>query len=283
MTMQNSPSHPPLDDLQSRSRGQFDRQSARYGKSHILADTADIEAALQGVEWRSGLRALDVATGGGHTGFFLASRGVDVVFADISPAMLENIRQRARDEGLEVETREHPAEQLPYPDGSFDLVTCRVAAHHFSDVGAFVKESARVLREGGWFLLIDGVSPNNAPEATAWLHDVERFRDPSHGRLLSPNEWRNLVESAGLEISHSTVTRLKQPSLTWYFETAATSEENRLRVIELVKHAPESARRLFDLGEENGETVWWWQRMALLAQKSSSVANAGSGSGYPVL
>ncbi|MDL5052506.1 class I SAM-dependent methyltransferase [Oscillatoria laete-virens NRMC-F 0139] len=119
-----------LNDIQKRAQEQFDRQSGHYGKSHILADTADIVEALKGVEICPGMTALDVATGGGHTAVFLAERGLHVTAADLSAKMLEATAQLALDRGVSVTTRQHAAEELPYADASFDIVTCRTAAHH---------------------------------------------------------------------------------------------------------------------------------------------------------
>ena len=64
-----------LDDIQRSAQQQFDRQSARYGKDHILADTSDVAEIIVRVPAGQGRRALDVATGGGHTGLYLASQG----------------------------------------------------------------------------------------------------------------------------------------------------------------------------------------------------------------
>ena len=125
-----------LNSIQQSSQAQFDRQSDRYGKNHILADISDVEAAFHWIVQPTNPTALDIATGGGHTGLCLASRGYRVTLADISSAMLTNAVKLAGERGLTVETRQHPAEELPYPDTSFDLVSCRVAAHHFHDKGA---------------------------------------------------------------------------------------------------------------------------------------------------
>ncbi len=210
---------------------------------------------------------LDLATGAGHTGLFLAGQGHRVILADIAEPMLERAREAAGSRGLQVETRMHPAEELPYESESFELVTCRVAAHHFSDPAAFIRESARVLRKGAWFLLIDGSVPDDEPVAKAWTHQVEKLRDPSHGRFLTPRKWSRLCAECGLAVQDCSVTPFKQPDLEWYFETAATPPENREKVLQLVRDAPAEARRLFKVGEEDGKIVWWWQRLTLIARK----------------
>lgn len=256
-----------LDPVQRAAQEQFARQSGRYGQGHILQNVEDVRAALAHMTLPDRAHVLDVATGGGHTGILLASLGHDVTLSDLAQPMLDRASEGARERGLTVQTRLHSAEQLPDADGTFDLVTCRVAAHHFSSPEIFVHESARVLRSGGWFLLIDGTVEDDQPEAEEWSHAVEKLRDPSHHRFVTPRVWEKFCTSAGLRVVHSGLTPFKQPDLNWYFETAATTPENRRQVLELVQHPPESARKLFRLGEEDGKIVWWWQRLTLVAQK----------------
>lgn len=258
---------PQLDPIQRAAQEQFGKQSERYGRGHILENIADVEQALAPLNLPPGLAALDVATGGGHTGVYLASLGHRVTAADIAEPMLKRASELAASRGLKVETRQHAAEAFPYPDASFDLVTCRVAAHHFSSPESFIRETARVLKPGGHFLLIDGSIEDDQPEAEEWLHQVEKFRDPSHHRLLTPRAWSVLCEQNGLHVENLSLTPFKQPDLNWYFETAATSPENRRAVLGLIARIPGSARKLFRLAKEDGRIVWWWQRLALVAVK----------------
>jgi ubiquinone/menaquinone biosynthesis C-methylase UbiE len=256
-----------LNEIQQASQEQFARQSHRYGSGHILENIEDVRAAAETIPLPARARVLDIATGAGHTALFFAALGHDVTAADIAPPMLERVREAACKRGLPITTRLHPAEKLPYADGEFALVTCRVAAHHFSSPPDFVRETARVLARDGHFLLIDGSVADDQPEAEAWIHEVEKLRDPSHNRFLTPRAWSELCERNGLAVQSAPLTPFKQPDLNWYFETAATPAQNREQVRRLIESAPAAAHALFQIAEEDGRTVWWWQRLTLIAKK----------------
>lgn len=256
-----------LDAVQQAAQAQFAKQSHRYGQGHILENVDDVRAAIEPLPLPHPAKALDVATGGGHTGLYLASIGHHVTLNDLAQPMLDRAARTAAERELTVQTRRHPAEKYPYPDATFDLVTCRVAPHHFSSPPDFIRETARVLKSGGFFVLIDGSVQDDEPEAEEWLHQVEKLRDPSHNRLLTPRAWAGLCRANELTVIKSELHPFKQPDLNWYFETAATSSENRAKVLDLVANAPASARRLFQLGEEDGKIVWWWPRLTLTARK----------------
>lgn len=256
-----------LNATQRAAQEQFSRQSARYGNGHILEDVADVRELLAHIALPPSARVLDVACGAGHTGLHLASLGHSVTCADLSAAMLERTREAAAARGLSVETRQHPAEQMPYSAGTFELVTCRVAPHHFSAPAEFVREVARVLAPGGWFLLIDGTVPDEDSAAGAWLNRVEKLRDPSHVELYSPARWKDWCMTAGLAVEHCGIHQKKQPDLQWYFETAATPPANREEVLALIKAASAETRATFQLGEEEGRTVWQWPMLELVARK----------------
>jgi SAM-dependent methyltransferase len=85
-----------------------------------------------------------------------------------------------------------PAEDLPFADASFDSVACRVAAHHFADVRAAVRELARVSR--GRVVVCDNTFVDDASE------EADRVRDPTHVRNYSAAEWEQFFDEAGLEV-----------------------------------------------------------------------------------
>jgi len=115
--------NPELNEVQRAAKAQFAKQSHRYAQGHILENVADVEAAVTPLNLKPGARVLDVATGAGHTGLYLAGLGHRVTLTDLAAPMLDRVREAAAKRGLTIETRQHPAEQLPYADASFDLVT----------------------------------------------------------------------------------------------------------------------------------------------------------------
>lgn len=88
---------------------------------------------------------------------------------------------RKKKEPENVRFQQGTAESLPFPDDSFDIITCRYAAHHFSDVRKAVREVARVLKQDGRFLLVDHYAPED-PVLDEFVNHLNRLRDPSHVR-----------------------------------------------------------------------------------------------------
>ena len=143
-------------------------------------------------------------------------------------------------------------EAIPFRDGSFDLVTCRIAAHHFASVGAAVRQVARVLRPGGTFLLQDILGHDDG-DASAFLLEVERRRDPSHVRSYRAAEWRAFLRAAGLTVIEDTVVPKVRPWREWTARTLMAADA--LHDLErFVRQAPERCRAAFDF-RLNGEAI----------------------------
>ena len=107
-----------------------------------------------------------------------------------------------RERGLDNVTVElADAEDLPFEDNTFDLVTCRIAPHHFSNVMAFLREAARVLRANGTLAVVDNIVPDNEA-AAAYINATEKRRDPSHARALSLGEWEAAITAAGFRVTY---------------------------------------------------------------------------------
>jgi SAM-dependent methyltransferase len=176
----------------------FGEAAADYAASTVHAAGPSLTRLLELIETRPTWRHLDIATGAGHTALAFAARVAKVTASDITPQMLAETRKLAKERGLSnVVTAQAEAQDLPFPDTSYHLVTCRLAAHHFRKPRAFVREAARVLIPGGIFALVDNISPDDESLAARY-NAFEKLRDSSHGRALCLDEWTTLIRNAGL-------------------------------------------------------------------------------------
>lgn len=138
---------------------------------------------------------LDVACGAGHIAEEIAPHVRQVVGVDLTPTLLRLAAGRLRVAGVDnVLLQEGTGSRLPFLDGSFDLVVCRSALHHFADPAGPVAEMARVCRPGGRVAVADMVAPG--PEIRAALDEIHRRIDPSHTSVLLDTELAELLSSA---------------------------------------------------------------------------------------
>ncbi len=164
------------------------------------------------VSWAEGAKtALDVATGGGHVARRLREAGLEVVSSDPAPGMHPDVICRAED--------------LPFADGSFDLVVTRIAPHHFDDVPAAIAEMARISR--------DLVVVEDTLYVSEAVEEAEILRDPTHVRSYTEEEWRAFLEGAGLVVEEVERFEKRHPLEDWLDRTG-TPEDDAARVRELL-------------------------------------------------
>jgi SAM-dependent methyltransferase len=184
-----------------------------YRNSPTHREGEDLDALVAWCEPGPDVAALDVATGGGHVARRLAEAGCRVTTCDAAEGMRPDVVC--------------PAEALPFPDGSFDVVACRIAAHHFTDVAAAVREMARVTR--------NLVVVEDTLYADERVEEAERLRDPTHVRSYSEPEWRGFMEAAGLAVDRAERFPKRHPVEPWLARVACT-DETAARVRELLSH-----------------------------------------------
>jgi ubiquinone/menaquinone biosynthesis C-methylase UbiE len=186
-------------------------RAAAYRESATHREGPDLDLLVEWCEPGPGVTALDVATGGGHVARRLREAGCTVVTVDPAPGMRPDVVG--------------PAESIPFEDGSFDVVTCRIAAHHFEDVRAAIGEMARVARRR--VVIEDNVFADERVE------EAERLRDPTHVRCYSEEEWKELLTTAGLEVEQ--VERFeRRPVLDDWLARTETPAADAERVRELL-------------------------------------------------
>jgi SAM-dependent methyltransferase len=184
-------------------------QAFRESPTH--REGADLELVVELCEPAAGVTALDVATGGGHVARRLREEGCTVVTVDPAPGMQPDVIARAED--------------LPFADSSFDVVTCRIAPHHFEDVRHAVAEMARVSRR--LVVIEDNLHIDEQVE------EAERLRDPTHVRCYSADEWMEFFVAAGLDVERVELLERKRDVDDW-LARVETPDDDARRVKELL-------------------------------------------------
>jgi SAM-dependent methyltransferase len=155
---------------------EWDARAGYYRQSRTHACGADLDQVVAWCEPGPGVAALDVASGGGHVARRLRELGCVVTTADAAAGMEPDVVC--------------PAEHLPFADGSFDVVVCRLAVHHFQDPALAVLEMARVTRR---LVVI---------EDTLFIDDrvqqAERLRDATHVSHYGRDELGRFLAAASL-------------------------------------------------------------------------------------
>ncbi len=183
--------------MNSSSSERFDAIASNYATSevHLSSSTlVRLHELLPSVQ-----SVCDVASGAGHTGLGFAGVASRIVAVDPSPNMLVEVRQLASKRNVNVETVEAYAESIPLPTSSFDLVVCRLAAHHFSDLSKAMSEMTRLAKPGGYVAVIDMEGDEDA-DLDALNHEIEVLHDPTHVRSYTAKYWQELFKTNGLHV-----------------------------------------------------------------------------------
>ena len=190
----------------------WDERAEAYRASKTHASDADLETVVEMCNPHAQKKILDVATGGGHVARRLRELGADVVTLDPSPGMQPDVIA--------------PAEHIPFEDGSFDCVVTRIAAHHFTSMGEALGEMVRVSNRE---LVIEDTLYRSEEHEQA-----EKLRDPSHVRSYSEEEWRDMLEDAGVEIERVEYFEKTHDTDDWLARTGCTGDD-AARVRELLR------------------------------------------------
>lgn len=203
----------------------FGKRAEQYRESTIHGNSVDLQR-MSDMLGNDLEKALDVATGGGHTAIKMAEISEKVIAIDITPEMIKEAGKLADSKVLtNIEFRLMDVHQLDFPDESFDVVATRFAAHHFRDINAALAEMTRVLKPGGKMYILDcSVIDGNMTESV--INHIELLRDSSHKCSYSPRQWEQLLKELPLEIEHMEL-QMAEYQLPEWFDSLGTPQEKR--------------------------------------------------------
>lgn len=227
------------DEKKAQVQAQFGVHAQGYVESKTHAQGAELTRLIELSQPQPDWQTLDVATGGGHTALLFSQYVRLSVAYDLTFPMLKAARQHIQAQGANnVIFVGGDAENLPFAPGTFQLVTCRIAAHHFLDAFRFVQACHRVLAPGGLLLVQDQVLPDHK-QAAQYVDSFEKLRDPSHNRAFDEYEWRGMLLDADFVVAHTEVIIKRHELLPWAQRLGCTPETiERLQVLLLQAPAP---------------------------------------------
>jgi ubiquinone/menaquinone biosynthesis C-methylase UbiE len=246
----------------SLSQAQFGKNAAEYLTSKPHAEGKSLDRLVALTRPQPHWHVLDVATGAGHTAYAFAPHAARVWATDITDEMLNLVRDEiAKRKLANMRTAHAKAEALPFEDGVFDLVTCRVAPHHFDSIPKFLDEVRRVLKRDGTFAVVDNIVPVGS--VGDYINAFERFRDPSHLRAWTVEEWRAALAQHGFAVAHEEVLEKTMDFAYWAGRHDATMQAYLRAMLE---HAMPAVKDVLTPQESSGSLTFRLSEVLLVAR-----------------
>ena len=258
---------PPAPPGESASQRMFGAQASAYAASQVHISDNRLTALQRMIaEGPAAGWAIDLGTGAGFTAFAAAAYARQVVASDLTREMLEETRRIGRErQSSNVLPCRNRAEALPFASDSIDLVTCRAAGHHFSDLGAALAEIRRVLKPGGALVMADSVAPEDDALAD-WFNDVELRRDFSHVENRKVSVLLQMLADRGLAVVERYDEKTYMTFNDWVKRTA-TPEDEVASLRQDFRNATPQARETFLIEEANGDFSFAWPSLVFRAVK----------------
>lgn len=190
------------ENVKRKVKSQFARNAESYIYSESHAKGKDLSLLVEWLRPEPNWTALDIATGGGHAAKVLSPYVNHVFSTDITKEMLTNTARHLNKSFRNIWYVIADAESLPFLDNTFEIVTCRIAPHHFPNPQRFISEVARVLKKDGSFLMVDNIAPK-ATDLAEFMNTMEKLRDESHVHCLTAERWRKIFNKEGLLVTKS--------------------------------------------------------------------------------
>jgi 2-polyprenyl-3-methyl-5-hydroxy-6-metoxy-1,4-benzoquinol methylase len=216
-------------------RESFTAQAQAFAANPWVTDEERIRRLVAAARLTGSERVLDIATGPGYIAEAFAGATREVVGVDLTEAMLLIAKQRTKERGISnVSFRAADAQNLPFENGAFDVVVCRLALHHLLKPREVLREMARVCRAGGT-IVVEDIYASELAERAAYQDRWEILRDPSHVRTLALSEMLQLFRDAGLETDSVTTADDLTPEVERWLATTKTPADRAAEIRRLLE------------------------------------------------
>jgi ubiquinone/menaquinone biosynthesis C-methylase UbiE len=207
-------------------RREFDRLANAYARCRAGKSEREGRKFADWFGLRSQELVLDAACGPATLARIMARRGARAFALDISPRMLELARRNDRDRQAPLTVGN--LEALPYPDGTFDVVTCTYAFANFRHPVRILREFARVTRADGRIAIIDVVAPAN-PKRRSRMNQIEACRCHLDTHIATRAQFLKQFAAAGLVVVRS-ASRFGRQSVREWLEHSPARIKHAARI-----------------------------------------------------
>lgn len=243
-----------MDDPNKLIQQQFGAHAASYATSTVHAKGESLQRLIELTQPQRDWIVLDVSTGAGHTALTFAPCVARVIASDLTPQMLDAARKLANERGVtNIEFKPADGHALPFDDNAFDVVTNRLALHHFTDARKGIAEMARVCKRGGIVALVDNIVPPDKVAAGA-LNHFEKLRDPSHNWCYPLVRLEAMFADTGLKVEHTESFKKEMEFEPWA-DRMSVSAEMKTHLREML--ATQDAVREFFVPRTESEKLYF--------------------------
>jgi ubiquinone/menaquinone biosynthesis C-methylase UbiE len=256
-----------MDDPNHLIQQQFGSNADKYATSAIHAQGLSLARLVELTQPQRDCLVLDVSTGAGHTALTFAPHVARVIAIDLTPQMLETARKLAEERVItNIEFDTGDVHTLPFSDNTFDLVTNRLALHHYADVRRAVSEITRVCKRGGLVALTDNIVPPDKVTA-GHINHFEQLRDRSHHWAYPAARLQAIFADSGLQVEH-TESFSKELELDPWAERMGASTELKAKLRQWLDHAPDPVREWLTPRHE-GEMMFFALHEAIIVARKA--------------
>ena len=251
-------------------KDQFNAQAEFYATSTVHSSGQNLEIIAEYLKNKNFGISLDIATGPGFTAFEASKVSKKVLAIDIASAMINQAKILAKKRNISnIEFLLASADNLPYSNHYFDLITCRTGTHHFENFEQSLKEMHRTLKSDGTLIISDTITSEDK-ELSSWHQKVEKMRDPSHKTNYSLESWKIFLEKLQFNATKIILTSVKLNLNDW-MTTSGTPVHMQNQLTKIWNNINEPTKKYFKINKDSNENFSFeWPCAVMIIQKQNS-------------